>query len=89
MKNLTPTQRQIAAAMLDLAANDFSGHICNDMSLHNTPANREFVRGMIAASDYPGDDLHISKDGALIYVMDWQVMRYCADLLRKEIEAAE
>lgn len=84
MTNLTPTQCQIAAKMLRLAADEFSNHGCNDYELPNTPNNLEFVNGMIAASDYPGDSPHISRDGKSIYLMDWQVMIYCAELLLRD-----
>lgn len=84
---MTKTQLTVIAAMLDMAADEFSNHGCNDYELPNTPENLEFVRTMIAASDYPDDEPHLSSDGARIYLMDWMVMRYCEDLIRQQVDA--
>ncbi len=81
---LTKTQRIITATMLDMAADEFANHSCNDYVLPNSPENIEFVRGMIAAGDYPSGEPQISKDGKLIYLMDFVTMRYCRELVLKE-----
>lgn len=73
---------RIAAKMLDMAADEFANHGCNDYRLPNTPENLAFVEAMIAASDYPNDEPIFSSDETKIYVMDWQVMGYCARVLR-------
>ena len=78
------TQREIAAQMLQMAADEFSNHGCNDYNLPLTPENLEFVKGMIAASDYPEDEPHIYEKEQVIMVMYWQLMRYCARLLEQE-----
>jgi len=78
---LTKTQSEVTAMMLDMAADEFSNHGSNDFELDNTPENLEFVRGMIAASDYPDDTPSISRDGKKIYTMDWKIMQYCKHLV--------
>lgn len=81
--SLHRTEARIAADLLDLAAGEFSNHGCNDYELSNTPEHRDFMRRLIAASDYPEDDVIVSSNGAHLITMDWQVMRYCADVLRR------
>ena len=85
---MSKMQFKVAAEMLDMAADHFANHHCNDYEIENTPANREFVQAMIADSDYPADVPNVSKDGSVIYLMDWQVMRYCYQLLKSEVETA-
>ena len=77
------TEAKIAAEMLNLAADQFGNHGCNDYALPNTPESLAFVRRLIASGDYPDDPPHISPDGTEIYLMDWEVMRYCADVLEQ------
>lgn len=79
MANLRPTDARIAATMLELAGDQFSNHGCNDYELPNTPDNLAFVRRLIAASDDPEDEPH--GDGATLWLMDSEVMRYCAKIL--------
>lgn len=81
--SLHRTEARVAADLLDLAADKFSNHGCNDFELPNTPEHLELTRRLIAASDYPEDEPQLSADGTAIYLMDWQVMRYCADVLRR------
>lgn len=76
-------EKSIAAMLLDLAADEFSNHSCNDMLLENTDSNRKFVEDMIREGDYPRDKPNISTDGKIIYVADWVVMRRCSQLLRR------
>jgi len=86
---MTRTQLHITAYMLDLAAIEFANHTSNEYELYATPETLDFVRGMIAASDYPEDDPHLSPDGQTIYVSDVEVMRYCRGLVIKEAEKLE
>lgn len=71
---------EMAAEMLELASAAFSNHGCNDYTLEANANTLGFVRRMIAASDYPDDVPNI--DGTKIYVMDTDVMDYCARYLR-------
>lgn len=87
MTQLTKTQLKIAADMLDLAYEEFVNHGCNDYWIDATPDNLKFVHDMIAASDYPEDMPHLSRDGKSILLMEWGIMIYCRDLLRKAAES--
>ena len=78
---MNETQRKITAEMLDIASDEFIRHGCNDFALDNTPENLQFIKDMIAQSDYPEDEPMIC-DGEIL-TMDWIVMRYCRDLLLK------
>jgi hypothetical protein len=77
-------EARIAAEMLELAADEFGNHGCNDFELDNTPENLAFVKRLIAAGDYPEDEPNLSGDGTKIYLMDWLIMGYCADVLKGE-----
>ena len=83
---MNKTQARIAAMMLDMAADTYSNHGCNDFGLERTDENEQFVRDMIAVSDYPEDEVRLYK-GELL-VTDWCVMRYCAELLREAAKSS-
>jgi len=71
--------------MLNMAADEFSSHGCNDYELPNTPENLKFVQDMEVALSAPEDRyILLSDDESEIYVMDWMLMRYCAKLLEEE-----
>jgi hypothetical protein len=75
---------EVAANMLDMAADEFGNHSCNDMML---PLEYlEFVQDMIEGSDDPDEEPHVYFDTAQICVMDWMVMRFCAKMLRQIAE---
>jgi hypothetical protein len=78
---------EIAAEMLNVAADEFGNHCCNDCQLSNTPEHLAFVHDMIATSDYPEEKPSISKDGSFIHSAYFVIMRYCQHLLEKEAEA--
>ena len=78
---ITKTQARMIAQTLDMAADSFGNRTCNDFMLDATPENIEFVRGMIAASDYPDDEPCFSKNGTELYLVDYAVMRYCKRLI--------
>ena len=72
--------------MLDMAADEFSSHGCNDYELAATEDNVELVESMIAASDYPEDEVNFSSDKKHIFTMDWMLIRYCMKLVQQEID---
>ena len=76
---MNATQARIAAQMLELAADEFGNHGCNDFSLPLTDENLRFAEWMIAAGDYP-DDEPLIYEGEIV-TSDYMVMRYCARLL--------
>lgn len=78
---ITKTQLLITVRMLEMASDTFSNNGCNDFYLENTPENLEFVKSMIAHSDFPTDSPYISHDGKRILTMDTDVMDYCRSVL--------
>ncbi len=84
MAQLTATQSAVAARFLRDASDSLSDNSCNDFYLENTPDNLLFAREMIAASDYPDEEPRIVRNGTKIYVKDWIVASYLADLLERE-----
>ena len=84
---MNKAQYELAATLLDKAADEFSNHGCNDYTLPNTPENVELMR-RAHEWNVRGDasqpfDLSISKDGTEIYTMDYYVMGFMAHLLRE------
>lgn len=86
---MTKTQLLMTAKMLEMASDTFSNQGCNDLYLENTPENLEFVKDMIACSDFPTDIPYISPDGKGILVMDIDVMDHCRDALIAESRTLE
>lgn len=76
---------EFAAKLLDLAAESFGNHGCNDYEIPNTPENLDFAKRLITWSDYPEDKPNIH--GEIIYLMDWEIMRFLADEISKEASA--
>lgn len=79
---MTKTQLKIAAELLELAADQFGNHGCNDYEIKNTKENLEFVKQMIAFSDDPDEKPEVYRGKILI--CDFQAMQYLSDLLEKE-----
>lgn len=86
---MTKTQLEITIAMMDIAIDYLSDSGCNDYYLMNTPDYLEFVKQMIADSDYPSDEPNLSKDQSKIFTTDWLVMRFCQRLLEKQLQEIE
>lgn len=77
----------LASEMLEIAADEFNNHGCNDFELPQTQENIDFVQRMIVDGDYPLSEM-IVYNGKII-VMDWEVMLYCARLLKQRAEFGE
>lgn len=84
---------QIAAQMLDLAADEFANHGCNDLYLEPTTGNINLVKEMITSSDDPKRTIDIMPKGTKsflrkndlsgkIYVYDAEIMAYCSKHLK-------
>lgn len=93
---MNPILLKIAARMLRESAHYAGNRVCNDYQLPATPANVEFIKELIKAGDYPDDQPQIySKYTAMgyerdddytgpgVFIMDWQLMQYCADQLEQ------
>ena len=81
MSQFTRTELFMIADMLEMASEEFGNHISNDMTLDATEENIEFIKQMIAASDYPEDKPILSKDKSTIYTTDWMIMNYLRRLV--------
>lgn len=79
---MTPKQKKLAAALLELASTKFSRHCCNDYA---KPADwtqeewDELIRDMYVAN---GDPENYAADQKYSY--DWWLMSYLGSLLEKE-----
>ena len=74
----------LAAKMLDMAADEFSNHGCNDFTLEDTPENRDFYVKMM--KETCGEDVEVTPSKGKIYAMDYSIMNYLAGMLEKEAE---
>jgi hypothetical protein len=83
---LTHVELHYIIAMLERLGEYQSAAGCNDYEIPDTPENRGFVRAMISASDYPGDEPHI-RDNGMIMTADYKVNGYLIDRLKEEMEA--
>ena len=74
----------ILAKLLEIAADEFSNHGCNDFDLPNTPENRELMT-TLEKLEYSivEQELNFSKDGTKIYASDSRLMAYFAHLARE------
>lgn len=73
-----------AADLLELAADKFSNHGCNDYAIENNEANRALVLEMEKFNDPEFDEADLNFSGDKIYVMDWFLMRFCAAKLKEK-----
>lgn len=93
---MNTTLLRIAARMLREGSEYASNRVCNDYQLPATPENVELIKALIAASDYPDDEPSIypthtpmgyeldeGYSGPSVFIMDWQLMDYCANQLEQ------
>ena len=76
----------ISADMLDMAADEYASHVCNDYEITNTPENLNFVKDMIRSGFMDGEELEGNENDSMLSVSDFNIMSYCAYLLRTEKE---
>jgi hypothetical protein len=73
----------VLAQLLRVAADEFSNHGCNDMSLPNTFDNRELIESAEkwnSPEQYAESGIMYSKDGKEIYTSDAFLMSYFCHL---------
>ena len=76
----------ILAKLLELSADEFSNHGCNDFDLPNTPENNALMVALEkrnSEEEFKEYGLNISKDGKKIYANDAILMSYFAHLARE------
>ena len=69
---------KILAQLLDVASEEFSNHICNDLDLPNTPENCAIVM----ESESRGEVV-VSRDGKTVYANDAILLGYFARLAKE------
>jgi len=74
-------QAKLIIELLELASCEFSNHTCTDFEFDNTEENRNFVREV---DKYYDEDCETEEEDEKIYIDNWLLMDYCADLLKKE-----
>lgn len=86
---LTENERKLTAALLDLAADTFSNHGCNDFDLSNIFDPAEAREILVGEAVHDGDEEEIERykdpTTAVKWGNDWCLMRYMADRLREGI----
>ena len=72
------------AKLLKMAADEFGNHGCNDYAIENTPENQQLVIDLETWNDSNFDVSTLEFKGEEIYLMDWFLMSYFADLADAE-----
>lgn len=86
---ITPLEARYAAELLDLAADQFSNHGCNDYELENTDENWRLVQEMEARNgDSPEYRSRRPAQNKTIYTQDFCLMRYLAHKLKQVADEA-
>jgi hypothetical protein len=83
---LKPYEIKLAATLLDMAADEFGNHGCNDFDLFKHLPPDEAAEFAVAANE--GDDVYASayaRQNPRYAVPDWQAMRYLAKRLREDV----
>ena len=79
---LKPYQQRLISHCLDIAADEFSNHGCNDFDLDTEGFNltdkqkRELVLGMALENGDECEIAEVREDPSPKYTTDWRVMRY-------------
>lgn len=81
---MTKTEIEVLLDLLDDYGNELSNRGCNDYTLEDTPANRKLMKAVIAASDYPDDELSIYN--GQIYTQDFKLLGYFENKLKLEMK---
>ena len=80
---MTKKELELVGQMLDMAADEFANHGCNDFQMANTDENWAFIEAMEA--ERPPEDRDERPDlSEPIYTQDWCVMRYLASTATEE-----
>jgi hypothetical protein len=79
--DLTPAERKIAARLLDLAADEFSNHGCNDFNAKAEGLTPDEIQEITVKLKAEVDDDNYGANG---YFDDWLLMRHLAKRLRDD-----
>jgi hypothetical protein len=86
MEPIPPKWLGLAGDLLELAADKFSNHGCNDYEFPKDWTVAERRRMLRAMHDWNGDPGEYDPDEAV--TMDWFVMAFLADRLKEAAKAA-
>lgn len=73
----TKNELAFIADLLDMAADEFSNHSCNDFKIDNTAENKLLL--MKIADSAEEKDSILNNDSKTLYTCDWLLMRYFAN----------
>lgn len=81
---MTPNERKLVAALLDLASDRFANHGCNDFPIGEYLSKPERVALNKAMHEANGDpEEHDPEEAAgSVWAADWWLMAYFADKIR-------
>ena len=79
---MTLEEAELAAKLLEMAAEEFSNHGCNDFKLPNTHANWVLAKEVYTTDEGTIDDIERPILPNPIIVPDWLLMRHLAKKIR-------
>lgn len=79
---MTRTELDLAARLLDMAADKYAGHVCNDFVMDASAEHHAILVAMHEADDDP--DKGSPPEPGDRYTQDWLLMMYLAGRLREE-----
>lgn len=83
--DLTPTELREAAALLELAAEEFSNHGCNDYGMEETPETLALAQAVMTSQGWEETDVvrYQYGDKPFVLTLDHNLMEYLAKRLRE------
>lgn len=81
--NLTPTELQLAAVLLETASDKFSNHVCNDFSLEFLPLDER--RKLVKAVHEWNGDLEEYDENYVDGFQDYALMAYLSHRFRMQV----
>lgn len=79
---LTPNETKILIVLLEDYIQVLHNNGCNDFFLENTLENYELSLRIIAASDYPEDDIYLHPKHGILF-QDYAILDYFIDRLKE------
>lgn len=85
---MTKQEKQLASALLEMAADTFSNHGCNDFELPNTQESVDLLNAMerwnVGEGEEPEQVHVLNPADKTIYTQDWYLMKYLSSKLNEE-----
>ena len=80
--SLTPHERQVLAHLLEMAAERYGNHTCNDYEMNNTDENWALLRASYEPPAGDGYEEDRPPPGEKLYAQDFVLMSYFAAKIR-------